>query len=187
MIKRWILGTLVLMNFVACTSTPEDKVNDLLAKAVKKTLFDPESYELRETVLDSAFAPMDSPDLMQKVQRLHEDKEQIAQMQHELDSLLRTGAAKAQINEFSTQMEDITQRIQRESLDLAEYLRSPRTFIGFRAFHTYRAKIHSAEPEVGTVVAYLDPDLLIVQQLYTTQEIMDMMKELKALSVDHLN
>lgn len=182
MIRRLILGVVATLAITACTTTPEDKANELLAKAVKKTLHDPSSYEVRETKLDSAFAPLEGPDLMRKVQRLYEDKEKIGQMQLALDSLLRAGADKNSINELSTRMEEVTQSIQRESLDLAEYLRSPRTFIGFRAFHTYRAKIHSAEPEVGTVVAYMDPDLLIIQKLLSTQEMMEGMQRLKELT-----
>lgn len=186
MMRKWILGTLAALTIAGCTTTPEDKAGELLAHAVKKTLYDPDSYEVRETVLDSAFAPMEGPDLMQKVQRLYADKEKIGQMQLALDSLLHAGADKKGINELSTQMEEVTQNIQRESLDLAEYLRSPRTFIGFRAFHTYRAKIHSAEPEVGTVVAYMDPDLLIIQQLLSTQEMMEGMQKLKELTQEKM-
>lgn len=186
MMRKWILGTLAVLTIAGCTTTPEDKAGELLAHAVKKTLYDPDSYEVRETVLDSAFAPMEGPDLMQKVQRLYADKEKIGQMQLALDSLLHAGADKKGINELSTQMEEVTQNIQRESQDLAEYLRSPRTFIGFRAFHTYRAKIHSAEPEVGTVVAYMDPDLLIIQQLLSTQEMMEGMQKLKELTQEKM-
>ena len=41
----------------------------MLEEAVKPTLYDPESYESRGTHLDSAFAPLDSPELMDKVEK----------------------------------------------------------------------------------------------------------------------
>ncbi len=177
---RKIIGlTIVALTLVACTKTPKDSAEELIEKAVKPTLYDPESYEARETVLDSAFSPLDSPELMDKVEKIQSDKNEMAAMHNQLDSLLHAKVGKAEITNLTDKMESLTATIQKESKDLIQFLQTPRKFIGFRAFHTYRAKIKSEEPEVGHVVVFFDPDILIIQRKYDAKDLMEKMQMLK--------
>ena len=177
--KKSIGLAIAAMLLGACSQTPKDRVEEMLEKAVKTTLYDPDSYVAQETVLDSAFAPLDSPELLDKVEKIQNDKNEMVTLQSQLDSLFRTKVEKAEVTKLTDKMESLSATIQKESIDLIQFLQSPRKFIGFRAFHTYRGKIHSEDLEVGTLVAYLDPDILIIQRKYDAKDLMNKIQMLK--------
>lgn len=52
--------------------SPEKKAASIAEKAVKASLYHPDSYDPIGTVVDSAFAPMDDPDFFDKTLKLYE-------------------------------------------------------------------------------------------------------------------
>lgn len=177
--RRYSIALVVaILVLSACSQTSKSRAEEMLEEAVKPTLYDPESYESRGTHLDSAFAPLDSPELMDKVEKIQSDKNEMAALHAQLDSLLRTKVSKKEITKMTDKMESLSATIQKESVELIQFLQAPRKFIGFRAFHTYRAKIHSETPEVGRLIVYFDPDILVIQRKYDAKDLMDKMKML---------
>lgn len=69
--KIVILGVVALV-FIGCTMSPEKKAASIAGKAVKASLYHPDSYDPIGTVVDSAFAPMDDPDFFEKTLKLYE-------------------------------------------------------------------------------------------------------------------
>ena len=116
--RKTIGLAIVTMAFGACSQTPKDRAEEMLEKAVKTILYDPDSYEKQETVLDSAFAPLDSPELMDKVEKIQCDKIEMTALQNQLDSVLHTNANKKEITNLTDKMENLSSTIQKETIDL---------------------------------------------------------------------
>lgn len=68
--KRVLLGAALVVLFVSCAKSPEEKAKSLIEDDIKKVLYHPESYDPAETLVDSAFAPFDDPVFYEKTLRL---------------------------------------------------------------------------------------------------------------------
>ncbi len=61
---------MLVVLFVSCSKSPEDKASALIEENIKKVLYHPETYDPAETQVDSAFTPFDDPAFYEKTVQL---------------------------------------------------------------------------------------------------------------------
>ena len=148
-----MLATILL---AACHNSPIDKANKLIMEEVPKTLYIPNSYDPVETQLDSAFAPYDDPDFCIKTAELQEKEEELqlhkkeAKLAKSIMSIYSDSYSDYSRNQYQEQKaeyEEANKKIKETEKDIQEistYLNQREQeqpkFIGYKAYHRYRAK-----------------------------------------------
>ena len=63
----WGIIAIVICIVSSCSKSPEEKIKDLVSVEIKKNLYIPDSYDLADIKVDSAFIPLDSPELFEYI------------------------------------------------------------------------------------------------------------------------
>lgn len=159
----------------SCGKSPQDKATAYVEKDMPKSLFKPDSYDPIETKVDSAFAPFDSPDFYKQAMELinlnvelqdNEEKIKDAKLSMSLyvnpyssydrDEFFekkkeyeeRMGKQEAMKEQFNQKLE----KIKKEAQEKPE-------FIGFKAFHRYRANNNNGQTLIGTALYVFDQEI----------------------------
>lgn len=181
--KRFIFIPMVML-IVACNQTPEDKANALIQESVKKSLYHPESYEPVETVVDSAFAPMDDPAFYEKslkachlaveLQKYTEEvkraKSLMAIWQDSWDAFSKNeyNEAKEEYDTCNDKIEQLEDNIKKVGEDMMELIESGRRFIGFKVTHKFRAKNNRGNSLMGKNIYITDSTFTKILAEYDT-------------------
>lgn len=174
--NKILFGSLLIMLFVSCNKSPEEKANVLIEVDVKKTLYHPESYDPAETLLDSAFTPFDDPLFYEKTLQLLkigmsivEFEENMKQAQHSMSHYsglpYQTAYDKLSYQEAKDDYDNNAQNkinAENKARMLADELKSrlnkEKQFIGFKARHRYRASNNAGQIVFGEMKYLFDKD-----------------------------
>lgn len=183
--KNVFLG-LAALAFVACSVSPEKKAASIVEKAVKASLYHPNSYDPIETVVDSAFAPMDDPDFFEKTLKLYEigiemedcDREMkhakssmaIWSNPHSAFSRNEYNEAKEEYETCVAKMETLQKKGKKLDEKLKDIAEQGRNFIGWKVTHSYRAQNNAGQTLIGESVFILDPEMTQVLAEYDTDD-----------------
>ena len=173
-----ILFTIVALSalFVSCQKSNEDKASDLIKECMNKTLYHPETYEGVETVVDSAFAPFDSPEFFEKTLKVAKIGVEISQAESDMKNAKSSmsiwsgpyqGAfgrneyqeAKDKYDTATENKEKLTKKVQKIADELKEELAKEPVFIGFKARHKYRANNNAGNTMFGEIKFVFDKNL----------------------------
>ena len=184
--KKIILVGLAALAFVGCTMSPEKKAASIAEKAVKASLYHPDSYDPIGTVVDSAFAPKDDPDFFEKTLKLYELGIEMEQCDREMKSakssmMIWSGSwdaySKNEYNQHKEEYENYTAKmetLQKKGEKLGEELKSiaeqGRNFIGWKVTHSYRAQNNAGQTLIGESVFILDPEMNQILAGYNTND-----------------
>ena len=166
------LSTLIL---ICSCSSPEDKANELIKKDLRKSLYKPDTYQPVETVIDSAFSPVDSPESFSIMDQMtlynQEAEKQKFEMESEESSMsLWSGPyqselgkteykqAKRKYDEAKAKANDYLYKAYVSSLDLMDKMSQKKTFIGWKVRHNYRADNNAGNTLIGDMVYIMDKD-----------------------------
>lgn len=174
--KKLFLFLVGFVILVSCNNSPEDKANTLIKKELNKVLYHAETYDPVETVLDSAFYPKDSPELYEKMEVLTKLSLDLEEQQVRAksakssmalwDSPYQSAFGKNQYNEYKDEYEKASEEVATLISELAPKMQEfsamlnekPR-FIGFKAFHTYRAQNNGGNVDFGHTYFLFDPKI----------------------------
>lgn len=173
--------------FVGCSLSPEKKAASIVEKAVKASLYHPNSHDPIGTVVDSAFAPMDDPDFFEKTLKLYEHGIEMDQCDREMKhakssmalwnlgygsaySRAKYQEAKDDYDTYATQMETIQKKVEKLGGELRSIAEQGRSFIGWKATHSYRAQNNAGQTLIGESVFILDPEMTQILAGYDTDD-----------------
>lgn len=184
--KKLVLLGFAALVFVGCTVSPEKKAASIVEKAVKASLYHPNSYDPIGTIVDSAFAPMDAPDFFEKTLKLYElgvemedcDRE----MKHAKSSMAiwsnpysafsrnEYNEAKEEYENYVAKMETLQKKGEKLGEELKGIAEQGRSFIGWKVTHSYRAQNNAGQTLIGETVFILDPEMTQILAGYNTDD-----------------
>ncbi|MBQ6226629.1 MAG: hypothetical protein IJJ73_10055 [Bacteroidaceae bacterium] len=163
----------------SCSKSPEDKANALIKEAMFKTLFNAESYEPVETIVDSAFTPFDDPEFYKQTLALYELGNEIDRYKNQakkaeediahykdLLRIMYSNYEKVNLNRAQEEYDNAlakTSEAEEKINKLVESLKADiqqkPLFIGFKAKHRYRAKSNTGYTNFGDALFLFDKDM----------------------------
>lgn len=185
--KKVVYLLLLVVVLVSCVQSQEDKANKLIKSELNKSLFKPESYKPVETKVDSAFAPIDDPSLFAlldeykkielEIDYVH-DKSRLALGKMDIyDGPYQSAYDKVRYNdskeEYNQLLEEISilkEKAHNTYLDIIKILDSDKRFIGYIAFHNYRADNNAGNTIIGNDVFIIDPEFKEVKYQCSTAD-----------------
>ncbi len=184
--KKLIIVCIVALAFVGCTISPEKKASTIVEESVKSSLYHPESYDPINTVLDSAFAPMDDPDFFDKTLKLFKlglemdqcdrqikhAKSSMAIWSHPYDAFSKNeyNEAKEDYDKYVAKMETMQKKAEKLGGELKTIAEQGRRFIGWKATHSYRAKNNAGQTLICESLFILDPEITKILAGYNTDD-----------------
>ena len=176
--KKLLYLVIIALALTACTSK-ERKAEILIKEKMLKTLYNAESYDPVETVVDSAFTPFDDPKFYEKTLAIAEIGWEMERYESEAKSaerqialyqdLLRisySNSNKLSLNQAQEEYDNILAKkseAEEKAKDLAEQLKADLQqkplFIGFKSRHRYRAKDNEGNTFMGEAKFLFDKDI----------------------------
>lgn len=160
---------------LSCNLSKEDAAESLIAKAVKNNLVLPDSYDPIETKLDSAFSPIDDPELIDICVKTGEIAGDMLQYEHEKETsqsqmaIFASRSSEFERNEYRQAKEkydNATRMLERYGKEIESMVQSKaakidttRKFIGYKATHSYRAKNNAGQVVINKSFFYFDKDI----------------------------
>jgi len=134
---------------LACTPTREDIIENLIEEEMRQTLVNPDDYEVIETQVDSAFSPIEEPELLDKINRLGRNINKLNTLDSE-----------------SEEAKLYQKKIQQDGDDIVYLVSRPVDFIGLKAIQTYRTQNKDGEIITEKVVYIFDKELTKIVRTY---------------------
>lgn len=171
-----LLGIMFVALFASCSKSPEDKANTLIEEDIKKVLYHPETYDIAETQVDSAFTPFDDPAFYEKTIQLCK----LGMSIDEYDRNMKNAKSSMSIwsgpyqstfgrNEYQEAKDEYDENEQNKKSaeikakklanELKTMLDKKRQFIGFKAWHRYRANNNAGQTVFGEMKYLFDKDI----------------------------
>lgn len=154
----------------ACGKSDEEKLNDLIAEAIKANLYIPESYDPVSLKCDTLGKSIITNTNIKKVTRFVEVMEEADDLQcdyefnNELEELL-TGQNIGSYNKYSqkaqsaeTKKTEMIEEARSILSDLYKQYYAPTEFNGFVAYHKFRAKNNLGQVNFGEYIFILNKD-----------------------------
>lgn len=200
--KKLFLGIFALVLFSACQSN-EQKADTLIKDVVKKSLYKPETYKPIETKVDSAFAPFDDPEfflVLADYGNLFMKYEEVEMKAKNAKSsmAIHSGSyqsefdkneyqdAKEEYEKYSAQMENMQAKGSKIMQKIDNMAKSERKFIGFKAFHNFRADNNAGQTLIGNAVFFIDKDFKEITYSLELDEYNEIMKYIKEFQENYV-
>ena len=184
LMKKILLAVFAVAALMAsCQKSNQEKADALVGEEMKKILYFPDSYEAVETVLDSAFSPLDDPALYEKTLKMTEHLKNLTQLDERMKIDKSTMAiysgpyqtaydrdkcneAKEEYVNASEEKKKSLEAVTNISNEIKAKYANVHKFIGFKAQHTYRAKNNAGNTLIGKIEFIFDKDLTHVVAQY---------------------
>lgn len=181
--KIFLFGTVTIILFASCYNSPKDKANFLIKEEMKKMLYHAETYDPVETKVDSAFAPFDDPAFYEKTLQLYNLNMTIDEYDRKMKdakfsmSLLHDSSPSSYNKDSYKEAKDKYEKnaeIKRKAEDKAKEIANDlktmfdkrQQFIGFKAWHRYRANNNAGQTVFGDMHFLFNKDLDKVIMVY---------------------
>lgn len=181
--KKVFLLCLTFVVMAACTQTPEDKAKDMIKEGVKRMLYKPESYDAVSTSIDSVFTPYGAPAFYEQTLKVYKLAEEIRSLKNgakekKSSMALHSGPyqtaygrnayneAKEEYDEIMAKQEKLEKKVHKMVDGMKAQIKAERQFVGFWAYHRYRAKNNAGETSFGEVVFLFNKDLSQIVYAY---------------------
>lgn len=196
--KKYFILLPIALFFISCSQSQEDKANAVIKAELRKSLYLPDSYKPIDTKVDSAFAPLDSPELFEKLDEFGKIAREVSELDSEIKSAKssmsiwsgsdRSAFARNEYNEAKEKYDKANEKIitlqekgRTKLKELYEIMSQNRKFIGYRITHNYRADNNAGSTLIGNDIFILDPELKEVLyhcEVDEYKEIQDGLKDL---------
>lgn len=181
-----------LFIMVSCTQSPEKKAETLIKKAIidEVSTVPSLSYKPVETIIDSAFSPIDNPDFINLVIKIHDQYEEIDKIKEEIQNarlneaqlksynyftteydLLRIAQAKEKREAAERKLEKVKIQIQDNYSEVQKIVNKGEFFIGYYVAHSYRIGIKSKLMLPENRYYLLNKDLSSIITTWTEEDI----------------
>ncbi len=194
--KKILLALLAIATFISCSESPEEKANKLIKEELKKSLYLPESYSPVETKVDSAFSPYSDPEVFNKLIEINKMNEKLEELDEKMKDSEKNMAiwsgpyhsafgkhsyneAKEEYDEAKSEFEALQEKGVAKMIDVMKSISEEPKFIGFTAFHNYRANNNSGQTLIGNQVFLIDDKFEKVLYSFELSDYNDFQKVLK--------
>lgn len=171
----------------ACTKSPEERAKDMIQEGVKRMLYNPKSYDAVSLSIDSAFTPYGSPEFYEQTLKVYELGTEINNLKKieknsKSSMALHSGPyqssygknayneAKEKYDETVAKREKLEKKVNKMVNELKEQIEAEQQFIGFWAFHRYRAKNNAGTTQFGEIVFLFNKELNQIVDVYDPSE-----------------
>ena len=185
--RNFLYALTLLTVICSCSSSPEDKANKLIKQDLLKSLYKPDTYKPVETKVDSAFAPLDSPEYFAMLEEITSLGKQQSLEQIDLESAESSMAiwgdtysseygqteykqAKKKYDQAKSNIERYLIKSQKLAFKLLKYIDTKKTFIGWFVEHNYRADNNAGQTLIGNQVYIIDKDFNNIIYTQTEEE-----------------
>ncbi len=171
--KNLLFVAVATLLLASCVKSPEEKADALIKDEMQKTLFHPDTYAPSETKMDSAFAPTDDPEFYEKclkyaklsvvADKYNREAEMHKSLMNSFEKLQFAindyNEEKAKYDEAVAKKEKAMNEMSAMVPGLLETMAKARTFIGFKAVHSYRAENNDGQTVGGQMKFLFDKDV----------------------------
>ena len=179
--KKIVLLVAAAVMLSACSKSPEEKANVLIKEHLQKTLYHPDKYAPAETVIDSAFSPVDDPEFHQKLFDAYKLSVQISEIEDQIKRAKTTmsmyqnnpfgdGYIRNQYNQAKEEYESLLaqqERLQEKGAKMKaefdsmgkKFKKEGKKFIGFKASHKFRCQNNAGQTLFGNYYYLFDKDI----------------------------
>lgn len=198
--KKILYWTFVAVVLIACGQSQEQKAETLIKESLKKSLYKPETYKPVETKVDSAFAPYDDPAFFEELAELGKMNSEYADLEEKAKRAkssmsiwsgpYMTAYGRNEYQEAKEEYEEVNAKIEKLKIKgrkkyeiVAKILQGERKFIGYKAFHNFRADNNAGNTLIGNTIFFIDENLtevrysLEVEEYNQIQEAISQLKE----------
>lgn len=187
--KRLIILFFIVIVAISCIKTSEQKADNLIKDYMKRTLYHPDTYNPSNTVIDSAFAPFDTPEFfnwMDEIIKISAKYEQVNSKMKRAKSDMSiwqgdyyTAFSRNQYQEAKEEYEKYSDELGKLETERTSIIakgksivenanKSKDKFIGFKVTHSYRADNNAGQTIGGRIIFIIDKDISNI--LYAVQD-----------------
>ena len=183
---------------VSCQSpTQQERAEAFAADYIKKQLFFPDSYQPIECYVDTAFAPLETPEVFEKLKKLASIYEKMEDAEKDMKrkedhyemyksfgsyssyNVYQTKEAKAEFDKAQTLYSSLFDQFKSLGEEIADLNEQPKKPYGLKIAQTYKAQTNGGQTVSSAVLILVDYDMKKVQAAYGEEEI-DMVMSLSA-------
>ena len=171
--KKLIVCVCAISVIVACTKSPVQKAEALIKTEKSRTIAKGTTYEVIQTIVDSAFTPKDDPDFFKQMEEATQMNDRYNVLQKEVSELKDSISQMSKRPEFKKDYEDLMQKQKNleweidlikdkgheKYTQLMEIAVSEPKFIGYKAMHTFRIHNEAGSTLPKTEFYLLDTDM----------------------------
>ena len=185
----FLLGLIMSSIFVitSCSKSPEQKAQDIMEAEIKKNLYLPDTYELANIKVDSAFAPYDEPEYIESLKEVLRIGNEINEVEEEKAEAERTLSifsdsysssysqhevkeARKKIEEAEKKVDYLKKTAKKIGDKAANIVKRRGDFIGFKAVLSYRVKNNGGQVVMGSSFAIFDKDITQLRYICENDE-----------------
>ncbi len=190
--KKIIMFLLLAVVFVSCSKSPEQKANKLIKEDLQKSLFKPDTYQATETKIDSAFSPYADPEFIELAIEYFDINDEMEDYQNTMkwakskmtcytpspthSNLFQYeyDKAKERYDEASLNYKKAQKKLEKKAASMNKMLSEKPKFIGYAAYHTYRADNNAGNTLIGHAFYIFDKD---IKNILVAMEVDDIFKK----------
>ena len=168
-----LIGT--VLTLFACQSL-EKKAEVIVQTSIKNNLYKPDTYQPIETILDSAFAPKDDINLFAEIDKVVELSSEMEKYESEIKFAKRSmylwkspymsefdrqhyNEAKQNLEIATANAERAKEKATEQLAKIINRLNEEKSFIGYKAYHRYRADNNAGNTLIGDDVVFIDKEV----------------------------
>ena len=190
---------------VSCQSpTQQERAEAFAADYIKKQLFFPDSYQPIECYVDTAFAPLETPEVFEKLKKLASIYEKMEDAEKDMKrkedhyemyksfgsyssyNVYQTKEAKAEFEKAQAQYSSLLEQFKSLGQELADLNDQSKNPYGLKIAQTYKAQTNGGQTVSSVVLLLVDFNMKTVLAAYGEEDIemvMSMTKEMNNLSL----
>ena len=177
--KLLILAAAICL--IACSESNEEKAGKLAKEALNSVIVNIETYEPIETIVDSAFAPLTSPEMFNLFAQLPDQFRVYANNQEEMERAKITmsiydnayssyekesyNRAKEDYERYSRRVADFEEKMHAFTEKLKRYSNEEPVFCGYKVRHKYRFVSKEGEKSIGEYLFLMNKELTAVESM----------------------
>lgn len=175
---------------VSCQSpTQQERAETFAADYIKKQLFFPDSYQPIECYVDTAFAPLETPEVFEKLKKLASIYEKMEDAEKDMKrkedhyemyksfgsyssyNVYQTKEAKAEFDKAQTLYSSLFNKFKSLGEEIADLNEQPKKPYGLKIAQTYKAQTNGGQTVSSAVLLLVDYDMKKVLAAYGEEEI----------------
>ena len=179
--KKYLLFIATAICLIACSDSKEEKAEKLVKKALNSVIVNIETYEPIETTVDSAFAPLESPEVfnfyaqMPVQMRLYVSSQEKAEDAKRTMSIYsnpyssydieRYNSAKEEYEMYSRRAAEFEEKMHAFSQKMERLSKEEPVFCGYKVRHKFRFVSKEGDKTIGEYSFLMNKDLTEIESM----------------------
>lgn len=206
LMKRFLTPLFALFAFLMSCQSPtlQERAESFAAECIKKQLYFPDSYQPIECYVDTAFAPLETPEVFEKLkktasiyEKLNDAEKDMKRKEdryemyksfssHSSYNVYQTKEAKAEFEKAQTLYSSLLEQLQSLGQEIADLNDQPKKPYGLKIAQTYKAQTNGGQTVSSAALLLVDFDMKKVLAAYDEEDIekvISMTEEISNLSM----